>query len=60
MKTEMIEIKHSKKSMISYGFGKFISEFFNMCFGAYVFFFYERVVLLNVWYTSIGYIIFAM
>ncbi|MFX0048738.1 MAG: MFS transporter [Candidatus Hermodarchaeota archaeon] len=60
MKPETIEIKHSKKSMLSYGFGKFITEFFNMCFGAYVFFFYERVIQLNVWYTSIGYIIFAI
>ncbi|MFW9950492.1 MAG: MFS transporter, partial [Candidatus Thorarchaeota archaeon] len=60
MEKETIEIKHSKKSMLSYGFGKFISEFFNMCFGAYVFFFYERVVGLNVWYTSTGYIIFAI
>lgn len=60
MEQKTIEIKHSKKSMISYGFGKYISEFFNMCFGAYVFFFYEREVGLNVWYTSIGYIIFAI
>ena len=59
MENETIEIKHSNKSMVSYGFGKFITEFFNMCFGAYVFFFYERVVLLNVWYTGLGYIIFA-
>lgn len=55
-----IEIKHSKKSMLSYGSGKFITEFFNMCFGAYVFFFYERVIGLDVWYTSLGYIIFAI
>jgi GPH family glycoside/pentoside/hexuronide:cation symporter len=60
MTTETMDIKHSKKSMISYGFGKFITEFFNMCFGAYVFFFYERVIGLNVWYTSAGYIIFAI
>ncbi|MFX0009102.1 MAG: MFS transporter [Candidatus Hermodarchaeota archaeon] len=60
MEQKTIEIKHSKKSMLSYGFGKYISEFFNMCFGAYVFFFYERVVGLNVWYTSFGYIIFAI
>ncbi|NHJ22701.1 MAG: MFS transporter [Candidatus Lokiarchaeota archaeon] len=60
MEQKTMEIKHSKKSMISYGFGKYISEFFNMCFGAYVFFFYERVIGLNVWYTSAGYIIFAI
>ena len=60
MENETIEIKHSKAGMLSYGFGKFISEFFNMCFGAYVFFFYERVIGLNVWYTSTGFIIFAV
>ena len=60
MEKETIEIQHSKKSMVSYGFGKFIGEFFNMCFGAYVFFFYERVIGLNVWYTSAGFIIFAL
>ncbi len=60
MEKETIEIKHSKKSMLSYGFGKFITEFFNMCFGAYVFFFYERVIGLNVWFTSTGFIIFAV
>ena len=60
MAKEVVQIKHSKKSMVSYGFGKFITEFFNMCFGSYVFFFYERVIGLNVWYTSTGYIIFAL
>lgn len=60
MEKETIEIKHSKTSMLSYGFGKFITEFFNMCFGAYVFFFYEAVIGLNVWYTSTGFIIFAV
>ncbi len=60
MENETIEIKHSKKNMVSYGFGKFVTEFFNMAFGAYVFFFYERVIGLNVWYTSAGYIIFAL
>ena len=57
---ETIEIKHSKKSMVSYGFGAYISEFFGMAFGAYVFFYYETVIGLNVWLTSIGFIIFAL
>ena len=57
---ETIEIKHSKKSMVSYGFGCYISEFFGMAFGAYVFFYYENVIGLNVIYTGIGYIIFAI
>jgi len=57
---ETVEIKHSKKSMVSYGFGCYISEFFGMAFGAYVFFYYETVIGLNVWLTSIGFIIFAI
>jgi len=57
---ETVEIKHSKKSMVSYGFGAYISEFFGMAFGAYVFFYYETVIGLNVWLTSIGFIIFAI
>jgi len=57
---ETVEIKHSKKSMVSYGFGCYIAEFFNMAFGAYVFFYYETEIGLNVWLTSIGFIIFAL
>ena len=57
---ETVEIKHSKKNMVSYGFGSFISEFFGMAFGAYVFFYYETVIGLDVWLTSIGFIIFAL
>jgi len=60
LKNEVIEIKHSKKNMTSYGFGKFINEFFNMAFGAFVFFFYESEIGLDSWLTSIGYIIFAI
>ncbi|MBY8979153.1 MAG: MFS transporter [Candidatus Lokiarchaeota archaeon] len=57
---ETVEIKHSKKNMVSYGFGCYIAEFFGMAFGAYVFFYYETVIELNVWLTSIGFIIFAI
>ena len=57
---ETVEIKHSKKSMVSYGFGAYITELFAMAFGAYVFFYYETVIGLNVWLTSIGFIIFAI
>ena len=60
MTMETIDIKHSKKGMVSYGFGCFINEFFVMCFGAYVFFYYETEVGLNVWLTSLGFIIFAI
>jgi len=60
MEKETMGIEHSKKSMVSFGFGKFVTEFFNMCFGAYVFFYYETEIGLNVWLTSFGFIIFAL
>ncbi|MFX0072731.1 MAG: MFS transporter, partial [Candidatus Hermodarchaeota archaeon] len=55
-----IEILHSKKSMASFGFGKFVNEFLNMAFGALVFFYYEGELGLSVWLTALGYIIFAI
>ncbi|GAH62793.1 unnamed protein product, partial [marine sediment metagenome] len=60
MENETVEIKHSKKGMVSYGFGCYVSEFFVMCFGTYVFFYYETEIGLNVWLTSLGFIIFAI
>jgi len=54
------EITHSKRSMVSFGFGKFINEFFVMAFGALVFFFYERELHLDPVLAMIGYIIFAL
>jgi GPH family glycoside/pentoside/hexuronide:cation symporter len=59
MDTEEIEIKHSKLGMVSFGSGKLINEFFVMCFGAYVFFFYEVEIGLESWLAALGYIIFA-
>jgi GPH family glycoside/pentoside/hexuronide:cation symporter len=60
MEKAEIEIKHSKVSMASYGFGKFTNEFLNLAFGAYVFFYYETEIGLNVWLTALGYTIFAI
>ncbi|MCK4239297.1 MAG: MFS transporter, partial [Candidatus Lokiarchaeota archaeon] len=57
---EFPDIKHSKKNMASYGFGKSIVEFFDMAFGTYAFFFYESELGLNVWIVSFGIIIFAL
>ena len=54
------EIKHSKIGMISYGFGKFVSEFFNIAFGAMVFFFYEVELGLDPWLAATAFIIFAV
>ena len=60
MSEEELIVKHSKKGMISYGFGKFPSEFLNMAFGAYVFYFYEAEIGLESWMAALGYIVFAL
>ncbi|MFX1566843.1 MAG: MFS transporter [Promethearchaeota archaeon] len=60
MENQVEEITHSKLSMVSYGFGKFINEFFVMAFGALVFFFYERELHLDPILAIIGYTIFAI
>jgi GPH family glycoside/pentoside/hexuronide:cation symporter len=54
------EVKHSKLIYFSNGFGRFNDEFLTMAFGAYVFFFYETEIKLNVWLIGIGFIIFAI
>ena len=60
MEKGAIEITHSKGSMVSWGFGKFINEFFKMAFGTYVFYFYEREIGLDVVWTMLGFIIYAI
>jgi len=54
------EIIHSKKIMASYGFGKVIWELLSMAFGAYVFFYYETELGLDVWLIAFGYVIYAI
>ena len=58
--SEEIEILHSKKNMLSFGFGGFAREFISMAFNTFVFFFYENEVKLDVWLVGIAYIIFAI
>ena len=60
MENKDMEILHSKKNMASYGFGSLLWELLSMAFGAFVFFYYESELGLNVWLTAFGYIIFAM
>ena len=60
MENQEIEITHSKTNMASYGFGKFVFEFLNMAFGAFVYFYYESELGLATWVTAFGYIIFAI
>ncbi len=60
MENKDTEILHSKKEMASYGFGKIIMELLNMAFGAYVFFYYESELGLDVWLIALGIIIYAI
>jgi GPH family glycoside/pentoside/hexuronide:cation symporter len=56
----MESIKHSKKSMASYGCAKALNEFIDMAFTAFGFYYYESEIGLNVWLVGLGYIIFAI
>jgi len=60
MSIEIDEVKHSKKNMVSYGFGKYIVEFLNMAFGTFAYFFYESEIGLESWIVGLGFIIFAL
>ncbi len=60
MKNSENEVKHSKFNMASYGIGAAINQFFRMAFIAFGFYFYEGEIGLDVWLTSLGYVIFAI
>ena len=57
---EILEIKHSKANMASYGCAKALNEFIDMAFTAFGFYFYESEIGLNVWLVGLGYVIFAI
>jgi GPH family glycoside/pentoside/hexuronide:cation symporter len=59
MEKPEVEIKHSKLIYFSNGFGRFSDDFLTMAFGAYVFFFYETEIKLDVWLVGLGFILFA-
>ena len=50
----------SNKIMLSYGSGKFLTEFFAQAFGVIVFFYYEIVVKLDVGLAALGFIIYSL
>jgi GPH family glycoside/pentoside/hexuronide:cation symporter len=60
MENQTIEIKHSKRTMISFAFGTFMSEFLWMAFSAYAFFYYETEIGLNVLLIGLAFIIYAI
>ncbi len=49
-----------KRSMVSYGFGKFIAEFLTGAFGSIVFMFYETEVGLAAGYAALATIIYSL
>ena len=52
--------ENSVKTMVSFGFGRFAAELFNIAFTTYAFYYYEQVVGLSTAYTAIGLIIYAI
>ncbi|TXT60176.1 MAG: putative Na+/melibiose symporter-like transporter [Promethearchaeota archaeon] len=60
MEKEQYQVEHSKLNMASYGAGKALSEFIQMAFSTFVFYYYEKEIGLNPWLTAIGFFIFAV
>jgi GPH family glycoside/pentoside/hexuronide:cation symporter len=60
MKKEKKQYEHSKLEMVSYGFGPALNQFFRMAYVSFAFYFYESEIGLNVWFTGLAFIIFAI
>ncbi|MHA1234673.1 MAG: MFS transporter [Promethearchaeota archaeon] len=60
MEKDVLDIKHSKLGMVSYGFNSFSREMLRIAFTTFGFFFYESELGLNVWLIFLAYFIFAI
>ena len=60
MEKDVLDIKHSKLGMASYGFNSFSREMLRIAFTTFGFFFYESELGLNVWLIFLAYFIFAI
>ncbi len=60
MEKDVLDIKHSKLGMASYGFNSFSREMLRIAFTTFGFFFYESELGLNVWLIFLAYLIFAI
>jgi len=60
MEKDVLDIKHSKLGMASYGFNSFSREMLRIAFTTFGFFFYESALGLNVWLIFLAYLIFAI
>ncbi len=56
----MENLEHSKLEMGSYGFAKFLSEFIELAFTSWAFYFYEYTIGLQSIWVGMGFIIFAL
>ncbi|TFG00844.1 MAG: MFS transporter [Promethearchaeota archaeon] len=57
---ELENLEHSKANLASYGFAKFLSEFIEMAFTTWAFFFYETAIGLPSLYVGAGFIFFGL
>ena len=55
-----IELTHSKKNMVSYGFCDFIFQFLAMAFGVYSYFYYETEIGLDSLLCGLAFVIYAI
>ena len=60
MEKDVLDIKHSKIGMVSYGFNSFSREMLRIAFTSFGFFFYESELKLDVWLIFLAYTIFAV
>ncbi|MHA1668997.1 MAG: MFS transporter [Promethearchaeota archaeon] len=60
MEKNVLDIKHGKMDMISYGFNSFSRELLRIAFSTFGFFFYESELGLNVWLIFLAYTLFAI
>jgi GPH family glycoside/pentoside/hexuronide:cation symporter len=57
---EQIVIEHSKLNMASYGFGKFLTEFMEMAFTSWLYYFYVRTIGVDSLIIGIAVVIYAI
>jgi len=55
-----IEIEHSNLNMASYGFGKFLTEFVEMAFTAWLYYFYVRTIGVEPLIIGLAVVIYAI
>ena len=57
---ERTEIEHSKLNMASYGFGKFLTEFMEMAFTVWLYFFYTDTIGVDSLIIGLAVVVYAI